>query len=300
VALLNKAAGMDDPQAKLIIAELYIVGDGVPQSSSTSFKILQTLSNNGDSEASELLGELSADDKIRDATFANALGGAPQMPVDFTEAFPQDESRAIRYFERASQQGSCESWSNLQSVYDRGIGVNTDRRIAADYIERAVRCDPTNGYYMYKLAMRFQDGLGRDHDCQTAAKLFAQSLDHGYARAAINLGYIYDKGCSPIARDDQRAFQIYLLGAKLGVPLCQNNLGNMIKHGRSVAADPARGYGWVKLAALHGDELAKTNLQDPLYTPDVRAVGLVNLADIQRRLLTVPDDQQAILRDPWY
>ena len=117
----------------------------------------------------------------------------------------------------------------------------------------------------------------------------------------MDLGYIYDKGCAPIARDDRRALQIYLLGAKLGVALCENNVGAMIKHGRGVeTADPARGYGWIKLAAIRGDDLAKANLQDPLFTPSVRAAGLAQLAYIQSRLLTVPADPQAILRDPWY
>lgn len=301
VALLNKAAALGDPEATLIIAELHIVGDGVPQSSRTSFKLLKTLSDNGDAHATNLLGELSSDDKIRNYLFANALGGTRQMPADLTEAFPQDTSKAIRYWERASQQGSCQSWINLSSVYDRGIGVNTDNRAAADDVERAVRCDPANGFYLWKLAMRFYDAKGVDRDCQTAEKILTQSLDHGYADAAVDLGYIYDKGCSPIARDDHHALQIYLLGAKLGVPLCQNNVGAMIKHGRGVAAaDPARGYGWIKLASLRGDPLAKANLGDPLFTPSVRAAGLANLADIQRRLLAVPADRQAILRDPWY
>jgi hypothetical protein len=66
------------------------------------------------------------------------------------------------------------------------------------------------------------------------------------------------------------------------------------------AADLARGYGWIKLAALNGNDLAKANLQDPLYTPGVRAVGPAKLAEIQTRLLTVPSDPEAILHDPWY
>jgi TPR repeat protein len=149
--------------------------------------------------------------------------------------------------------------------------------------------------------MRFYDARGREHDCQAAKRLLTQSLDRGYADAGVNLGYIYDKGCSPIARDDHHALQVYLLCAKLGVALCQNNVGAMIKHGRGVpTADPARGYGWIKLAALRGDDLAKANLADPLFTTSVRAAGLANLADIQRRLLAVPADPQDIQRDPWY
>jgi TPR repeat protein len=149
--------------------------------------------------------------------------------------------------------------------------------------------------------MRYFDAKGRDHDCVAAERLLQASLDHGYADAAVNLGYIYDKGCEPIVRDDHRALQIYLLGAKLGVALCENNVGAMIKHGRGVeTADLARGYGWIKLAALHGNDLAKANLQDSLFTPSVRAAGMVQLVEIQARLSTVASDPKAIMSDPWH
>jgi len=301
VWLLNKAAALGDEQARLIIAELYIVGDGVPQSSSASFRILKTLSDDGNGDASDLLGELSADDKIRDYLFDTRLGGVSQMPADYTAAFPQDSALAIRYWDRANKQGSCQSLIDLSSLFDRGIGVSADYQKAAGYVERAVHCEPANSFYLWKLGKRFYDGKGVNRDCEAAVRLFTESLHRGYDDAGVDLGYIYDKGCAPIAEDDHHAFQIYLLCAKLGVPLCQNNVGAMLKHGRGVAAaDPARGYGWIKLAALHGDELAKANLGDPLFTAKVRAAGLLNLADIQRRLLTVPADPQAITRDPWY
>ena len=301
LTLLHKAAALGDTQATLIIAELHIVGDGVPQSSRTSFEMLKTLSDDGDGDASTLLGELSSDDKIRNYLFESELGGTGHVPADLAVAVPQDTSKAIRYWERAGQQGSCQSWIDLSSVYDRGVDVSTDLRKGADYVERAVHCDPANSFFLWKYAKRFYDARGRDRDCQTAEKLLQESLDHGYADAAVDLGYIYDKGCAPIERDDHRALQIYLLGAKLGVALCENNVGAMIKHGRGIdVADPARGYGWMKLAALHGNDLAKANLQDPLFTPSVRAVGLAQLAEIQSRLLTVPSSPQAILHDPWY
>lgn len=301
LTLLNKAAALGDNEATLILAELHIVGDGVPQSSKTAFQMLKTLSDSGDGSASTLLGELSSDDKIRNYLFDSELGGASQIPSDLTTAIPQDTAKAIHYWERANQQGSCQSWIDLSSVYDRGIDVTSDRRKAADDIETAVHCDPANSFYLWKYAKRFYDATGRDRDCRMAEKLLQESLDHGYADAAVDLGYIYDKGCAPIERDDHHALQFYLLGAKLGVALCENNVGAMIKHGRGIAAaDPARGYGWIKLAAMHGNDLAKANLQDPLFTPSVRAVGMVQLADIQTRLLTVPSSPQAIMRDPWY
>ena len=301
VELLRKASVLGDSQATLILAELYLVGDGVPQSSTQAFDALKTLSDHGDADATNRLGELSADNQILHYTFDHFLGGARQIPEDFAKAFPQEPARAIRYWELANEQGSCQSFVNLSSFYDRGVGVSTDHRKAADYVDQAVHCDSSDSFYLWKLAMRYFDANGREKDCTLAEKLFTESLDHGYADAAVNLGYIYDNGCGPIARDDARAFQIYLLGAKLGVVLCQNNVGAMLKHGRGVErADPARGYGWIKLAALKGDPLANKNLQDPLFTPEVRVVGLAHLADIQGRLVANPADPQAILSDPWY
>jgi len=299
--LLNKAAALGDVQAALIIAEMHIVGDGVQQNSKTGVEMLKTLSENGDGEASTLLGELSSDDKIRNHLFESRLGGTSHIPADLAAAIPQDTSRAIQFWERASVQGSCQSWIDLSSAYDRGIGVAQDYKRAADYVEHAVHCDPGNGFFLYKLSERFYGDRGRDRDCLAAERLLQESLDHGYADAAVNLGYLYDKGCEPIARDDHRALQTYLLCAKLGVPLCENNVGAMIKHGRGIpAADPARGYGWISLAAMHGNDLAKANLKDPLFTPSVQAAGLLQLADIQSRLQSIPSTAQAIMNDPWY
>jgi TPR repeat protein len=301
LVLLNKAAALGDAQASLIIAEMQIVGDGVPQSSKAAFETLKTLSDNGDGYASTLLGELSSDDKIRNYLFGSALGGTNHVPRDLAAAIPQDTSKAIRYWERANKQGSCQSWIDLSSIYDRGIDVDTDYRRGADDIEQAVHCDPGNSFYLWKYAKRFYDAKGRDRDCRAAEKLLKESLDHGYDDAGVDLGYIYDKGCDPIARDDHHALQVYLLCAKLGVALCQNNVGAMLKHGRGVeTADLARGYGWIKLAAMNGNDLAKANLQDSLFTPSVRAAGLVQLAEIESRLHTVPSSSRAILGDPWY
>jgi uncharacterized protein len=301
VELLSEASALGDIQATLILAELYLVGDGVKQSSRKAFDTLKTLSDGGDAEATNRLGELLADNQIVHYTFDHFLGGAQQIPEDFTKAFPPDPAKAIGYWELANQQGSCQSFVNLSSFYDRGVGVSIDHRKAADYVDRAVHCDSSDSFYLWKLAMRYFDANGRAHDCEAAEKYFTQSLDHGYADAAVDLGYIFDKGCGTISKDDARAFQIYLLGAKQGVALCQNNVGAMLKHGRGVKeADPARGYGWIKLAALKGDELANKNLNDPLFTPEVRAVGLAHLADIQARLLLNSADPQVIISDPWY
>ena len=132
-----------------------------------------------------------------------------------------------------------------------------------------------------------EDAKGLPRDCVTAAKLYLESMMFGYNDAAVDLGYLYDKGCDSILRDDKRAFQIYLLGAKVGVPLCQNNVGAMLKHGRGVGApDTVRAYAWLMLAAANGDELAARNLTDNqlLFPEEVRKQGLAHLEDIKKMI----------------
>jgi TPR repeat protein len=121
----------------------------------------------------------------------------------------------------------------------------------------------------------------------------------GYSDAAVNLGYIFDKGCDSIRRDDKRALQIYLAGAKAGVPLCQNNVGAMLKHGRGIGGTPDRisGYAWLTLAANNGDELAVKNLVDfqEMFPEDVRKQGLQHLEEIKKMIHPGEVDMQLLV-----
>jgi uncharacterized protein len=249
------------------------------------------------------------------------------------ESGEPDYTLALKYYQLAADANHAWATNNLGLLYRDGLGVARNTNQAHEYFQKAAH--QNNPWAYVNLAeMAFGERGAPDAAAKGIALLeegarntctlclieeasIYHSGAHGiradsaktvwllHKAAALgdnqNLGYLFDKGCSPIARDDHHALQIYLLCAKLGVALCQNNVGAMIKHGRGVpTADPARGYGWIKLAALHGNDLAKANLGDPLFTASVRAVGLANLSDIQRRPLAVPADPREIQRDPWY
>jgi TPR repeat protein len=223
--------------------------------------------------------------------------------AELAKVVPTDPAKAIAYWQVSARQDYCHSMVNLSSFYDRGIGVPVDHTMGARYVASAAACDPSNSFTLWKLGMRFYDANGIPRDCAAAAKVLLQSLVLGYSESAVNLGYIYDKGCDTIPRDDKQAFEIYLFGAKAGSRMCQNNVGAMLKHGRGVdAPDLVRGYAWLKLAANNGAELAMKNLTgfDYLFTDEVRKEGMEHLEVIKQMILKSGDDRRLVMGDMSY
>lgn len=300
----TQASDLGDRQATWGIAKMYIVGEGVPENISKGMEMLRTLSGKGFAKATDSLGELYADSKIRNVFFNGSFDGADKVPVEFAKTIPTDPSKAMAYWQVSAQQSFCRSLLNLSSFYDRGIGVPLDYTKGAQYVAAAAKCAPSNPYNLWKMGKRFYDAKGVPRDCAAAAKLFLQSMMLGYSDSAVDLGYIYDKGCDTIPRDDKQAFEVYLFGAKTGVPMCQNNVGAMLKHGRGVGGtpDPVRGYAWLKLAASNGEPLALKNLTgyDYLFTDEVRKQGLEHLEVIKKMILKNGDDRRAVMGDMTY
>jgi TPR repeat protein len=298
------ASDLGDREATWGIAKMYIVGEGVPENIAKGMEMLRTLSEKGFAKATDSLGELYADGKIRNVFFDGGFDGEDKVPVEFAKAIPTDPAKSLAYWQISAQQSFCRSMLNLSSFYDRGIGVPLDYTKGAQYVAAAAKCAPSNSYNLWKLGKRFYDAKGVPRDCAAAAKLFLQSMMLGHSESAVDLGYIYDKGCDSIPRDDRQAFEVYLFGAKAGVPLCQNNVGAMLKHGRGVGGtpDPVRGYAWLKLAASNGDELALKNLTgyDYLFTDEVRKQGLEHLEVIKKMILKSGDDRRAVMGDMTY
>jgi len=285
LALAAQAVDMGDRAATWGMAKLYLMGDdGVALDIAKAESMLRGLSDRGYGLATASLGDLRSDPKLRSEFFNLRFGGEDRTPDAIKAAIPQDLAKAQSYWLAATQQGYCRAFTSLASVYDRGAGVPVNYTKAALYIANAVQCDPNEPSFLFKLGDRMTEAKGIPRDCVRAGNLFYKAVSLGYATAGANLGYLYDKGCGTILRDDKRAFQIYLACAKGGDPMCQNNVGAMLKHGRGVGEpDYVRAFGWFMVSASSGEELARKNLQNykDLFSSDTRALGLKHAMEIQ-------------------
>jgi uncharacterized protein len=298
LALATQAAAMGDRLASWGLAKLSLTGEqGMPLDIAKGVSMLRALSEQGLGLATASLGDLHADPMLRSEFFSLHFGGEDQTPDAIKAAIPQDPKQAESYWLAATRQGYCRAFASLASVYDRGAGVPVDYTKAALYVTNAVKCAPNEPLFLFKLADRMTEAKGIPRDCVHARDLFYKSMSLGYSKSGGNLGYLYDKGCGSILRDDKQAFQIYLACAKAGDAMCQNNVGAMLKHGRGVGEpDYVRAFSWLFIAASNGEKLARQNLEDfhDLFSSETRKQGLEHAKDVEEMIHPGYVDMQAL------
>jgi TPR repeat protein len=300
IALAERAAEMGHKAATWGLAKLYLMGEkGLPLDIPRGLSMLRALSDQGYGLATASLGDLRSDPKLRNEFFTLHFGGEDQTSDAIKAAIPQDVSQAESFWLNATQQGYCRAFASLASVYDRGAGVPVNYTKAALYIADLVKCEPNNPLFLFKLGDRMTDAKGIPRDCIRARNLYYKSMSLGYSTAGANLGYIYDRGCDTILHDDKQAFQVYLACAKGGDPMCQNNVGAMLKHGRGVGdPDYVRAYSWMMIAAAQGQELAQKNLENykDLFPAETREKGLEHAKEVVAMIHPGYVDMQALDR----
>lgn len=112
---------------------------------------------------------------------------------------------------------------------------------------------------LYLRGVALQEDSGADKDDHTAADLYRQAAELGYAPAAYNLGILYEEGRG-VAQDCSTAAQWYRTAAELGDSEAQNNLGRLYALGRGVPADPQQAAQWYSKAAEQENAVGQNNL----------------------------------------
>ncbi len=172
----------------------------------------------------------------------------------------RDPIAAIKYWQEAGNLGDCRAWQKLAAAYKDNKYITRDDAQALDYLQQAVSCNPRDADSLYYLGRHYFAKSSPDHDCVKAERLFQRAVANGAREAYTDLGYVYDRGCDSIAPDKKKAFDYYLIGAKLDVVLAQNNFGAALKHGWGADKDLFKAFAWLSVAAAKGSNMAKHNL----------------------------------------
>lgn len=271
VRFYEKSAELGDKWAALFVARAYIEGRGVPMDAAKGWQVLNGLSELNYAPALERMGR-----------YYNEGKGGRSI----------DQSKALAYWEKAADLGSCSALADLGDAYSQGWGTTVDDVKATAYYDKSVHCGVVlGGWNLWKLGTRYQNASGAAQSCEKAMQLYDAAMRAGYSAAGVDIGRIYERGCGKdIAVDIAKAFQTYLYTAKLGNALAQNNVGAMLIHGIGTGKpDRAKAYAWFLLARANGSALAAKNLvnDDPLLSDADRAAGVEHLQAI-RQLLVPP------------
>lgn len=219
-----------------------------------------------------------------------------------------DPAAARQWYLRSALQGRASSFVALGDLYASGNGVATDTARAAGLYAAAARLGDARGQYRHALALELGDGVAQDREAARA--WYERAAAQGVAEATVALARGELAGTSPEAgmarlencashgavpcryaladalingpasvRDVQRALALHETAADAGDARALNELGMLYLRGNGVAADPARGFGYLARCADHrgdGADMCLTNLGRAWF------FALGTTADLQR------------------
>jgi len=98
------------------------------------------------------------------------------------DGVPRDAGRAVRFFERAAEQGDARAQCNLGAMYAQGIGVDQDYAEARRWYEKSAEQDNPDG--QYNLAVVYAQALGGcKRDMAKARALCEKAAAQGQEKA---------------------------------------------------------------------------------------------------------------------
>lgn len=168
VEFYKKAVDLDDPYAFFRLAMSYMEGKCVDADPSMANKLVTTSAEKGCSEAQMFLGIKYMGAGIYDA--------------------------ALKWLEKAAEQGEREAQWRLGSCYFYGNGVEKDYNTAIEWYKEATR----NGSAIapFELGKCYETGTGVTKNPSLAFKYYKIAADNGHSKAKFRLGlcYLYEQG----------------------------------------------------------------------------------------------------------
>lgn len=162
----------------------------------------------------------------------------------------RDNVAAVRWFQRAADNGFPVALKNLGVMYATGVGVTTDAAKAVHYYRRAAELGQAEAQNNLGAILYAGEVLPRD--LAQAAKWIRLAAEQNFAEAQKNLGLMLAKG-DGVDRDPVAAAGWILRAAQAGNAEARRCLGQMHLSGLGVAVDPAAAARWFSLAAGQGD-----------------------------------------------
>ncbi|PKU30135.1 protein sel-1 hypothetical protein [Limosa lapponica baueri] len=150
------------------------------------------------------------------------------MAYLYGRGVPVNYELALKYFQKAAEQGWVDGQLQLGSMYYNGIGVKRDYKQALKYFNLASQ----GGHILafYNLAQMHATGTGVMRSCHTAVELFKNVCERGRWSERLMTAYnSYKDG------DSNSAVVQYLLLAEQGYEVAQSNAAFILDQRYTVA-----------------------------------------------------------------
>ena len=152
---------------------------------------------------------------LRAAALAGNPAAAFEVATRFAEGHgvPQSNEQAVRWLERAANQGLAPAQFRLGGLYEKGVGVKKDLAQARDLYLAAA--NKGNGKAMHNLAVLYAEGINGPADYRTAAHWFRKAADRGITDSQYNLAILYARGVG-VEQNYAESYKWFQLAADAG------------------------------------------------------------------------------------
>ena len=180
-----------------------------------------------------------------------------------------DAFEAVKWYQKAAEQGYAGAQYNLGDMYYYGTGVEESDEKAAEWVLKAAEQGFADA--QYRLGNMYDFGLGVEESYEKEVEWYLKAAEQGFARAQYDLGFMYEYG-TVVEQSYEKAVEWYLKAAEQGDALAQCNLGFMYDNGRGVEQSFEKAVewyqkaaGWYLKAAEQGYADAQCNLGNMYY-----------------------------------
>lgn len=185
-----------------------------------------------------------------DAKSQNQLGLIYEKGLDDIAI---DKEEAVKWYQRAAEQGFPEALDNLGNCFYQGIGVSLNYKEAVKWYTKAAE----QGYNISqnRLGNCYFHGKGVEKNYKTAFKWYTKAANQGNVNALDNLGYCYFHG-KGVEKNYSEAVKWYRKAAEQGLSTAQYNLAQCYEFGLGIQEDYTEAIKWYRKAAEQGSKQA--------------------------------------------
>ena len=177
--------------------------------------------------------------------YQNGLWGVVKNLEKALELF---KKAATPYPDTASpfKNGYAPAQHNLAITYANGIGVKQDFKEALKWFQKAAEQGVAES--QFSLGLSYYKGDGVKQDFKEAANWYQKAAQQGNSKAQTNLAIMYIKG-EEVPKNSEKAARLTLAAAQQGSILAQASLGKVFeKEPEALFQDDAEAYYWYSLA----------------------------------------------------
>jgi TPR repeat protein/polyhydroxyalkanoate synthesis regulator phasin len=231
----------------------YRLGVGVPQNHLEAFKYYKIAADRGNAFAQANLANAyrlgQGTEKNTDLAFDWALKSSKQnnpaghnvMGLLFRDGkgVKQDTQQAISFFKLASEsKQEPTSFSNLASIYYRGIGVPIDYEEASKWLKLGIDLNDANSFELMAWILIY-GSKNITKDPLLASQYFERAISLGSIPALNGLGYLYREGMG-VSKNYVKAKELFEKAIKSNNPDALVNLAVMYVDGLGEIKNPEK------------------------------------------------------------